>query len=327
MDVLKADLAKARAASKKPSVEVEIGECRKFISRAERRIKELDTEREKERVSLVEAQERLERLVDEQSRCPETPDTLPRVTSDRAPTNGQFVAVRARCFGERVDSSQVHHLGGSVHSPSCEETSGLKANIVASRRTWSDSVDALPRSERHHELVGGSTSGFPRSIGARRFEKSSRIVQDVVRRSTPFDGVVFAPTIFCGQHGDVNFHGDHCLHQCGYLGCRVGEASNPGPVQTRQARRVEHDRVIADTAQDSVSTTRRRRRRLRPLPWSWDSDSDLDEPVQSQVRSQRSCPVTQVDASDGPCKFGSSLHSRRLPEHGFPTSNTQHSIG
>ena len=26
-------------------------------------------------------------------------------------------------------------------------------------------------------------------------------------------------------------------HQCGLLGCRVGEASNPGPVQTRQAWR------------------------------------------------------------------------------------------
>ena len=26
------------------------------------------------------------------------------------------------------------------------------------------------------------------------------------------------------------------LHQCGYDGCRVGEASNPGPVQTRSAK-------------------------------------------------------------------------------------------
>ena len=77
VNALKADLAKARATSKKPSVEVEIDECRKFISRAERRIRELDTEREKEQVSLVEAQERLERLVGEQSRCPETHDILP----------------------------------------------------------------------------------------------------------------------------------------------------------------------------------------------------------------------------------------------------------
>ena len=35
------------------------------------------------------------------------------------------------------------------------------------------------------------------------------------------------------------------VHRCGFLGCRVGEASNPGPVQTRQARRAEHDRLTA----------------------------------------------------------------------------------
>ena len=247
---------------------------------------------------------------------PRNPRHSPRVTSDRAPTNGQFVAVRARCFGERVDSSQVHHLGGSVHSPSCEETSGLKADIVALRRTWSDSSDALPRSKRHHELVGGST----KEISTRHLRKEicvrlpelSRIFSEGARHLTEL----------CSP--DVNFQGDHCLHQCGYLGCRVGEASNPGPVQTRQARRVEHDRVIADTAQDSVSTTRRRRRRLRPLPWSWDSDSDLDEPVQSQVRSQRSCPVTQVDASATVPASSGALFTAGLPEHGFPTSDTQH---
>ena len=86
----------------------------------------------------------------------------------------------------------------------------------------------------------------------------------------------------------------------GWRGVRVGEASNPGPVQTRSARRLAEP--LQDTTQDSVrvdvSTTRRRRLRLRALPRSWDSDSDLDGPVQTQVRrSQRSCPVTQVDAS------------------------------
>ena len=60
VEALKVDLEKAKAASKKTSVEVEIDECRKFISRAERRIRELNTEREKEQVSLVDAQERLE---------------------------------------------------------------------------------------------------------------------------------------------------------------------------------------------------------------------------------------------------------------------------
>ena len=296
---------------------------------------------------------------------PRDPRHSPRVTSDRAPANGQFVAVRTRCFGEGVDGSQVCRLGGSDHSPCCEETSGLTASIVASRRTWSDPIDALPRAKRHHKLVGGSTCGFPRGIGARRFEKSSRIVQDVVRRSPPSDGVVSTPTIICGQHGDLNFEGDHCLHQCGYLGCRVGEASNPGPVQTRQARSAEHDRLIADrrvvvreddeplqdTAQDSVSTTRRRRRRLRPLLRSWDSDTEPDGPVHTPQarRSQRSCPFTQVDASSDeevlvrsnrgrrvvprtdaelpatvPASPGALFAAGLLPEHEFPTSNTQH---
>ena len=34
-------------------------------------------------------------------------------------------------------------------------------------------------------------------------------------------------------------------HRCGFRWCRVGEASNPGPVQTRQARQTEHDRLTA----------------------------------------------------------------------------------
>ena len=97
-------------------------------------------------------------------------------------------------------------------------------------------------------------------------------------------------------------------------GVRVGEASNPGPVQTRQARRAEHDRVIADgrvhreddeplhTAPDSLSTSigsRRRRRRLRPLPWSWDSDSELDEPVSaSRGRGEVEDPDDEVQATE-----------------------------
>ena len=70
----------------------------------------------------------------------------------------------------------------------------------------------------------------------------------------------------------------------------------------------------------------------------WISDSDLDGPVQTQVgRSERSCPVTQVDASSGEEVLVSSNRGRRvvprtdtanprvfsaglLPEHEFPTS-------
>ena len=296
VEVLKADLAKVRAASKKPSVEVEIDECRKFISRAERRIRELDTEREKEHVSLLEAPERLERLVDEQSRCPETHDIL---SGTQVTALQQMVNLLQSERDAGVDGGQVGCVGGTDHSPCSEETSGFTASIVAWRRTRSDSVDALPRAERCDKLVGGSTSGFPRGIGARRFEKSSRIVQDVVRRSPSFGGDVSTPAIICGQHGDVNCEGDHCFHQCGYLGCRVGEASNPGPVQTRQARRAEHDQLMARGYHTQVDVSSDR----RVVPRVTGTISEDDEPLVPPCVQDTAQDSVRVDVS-ATCSHG-----------------------
>ena len=97
VDVLKADLA--MAASKEPSVEVEIGAIsspgRKGASKSWTR-----SGRGKEfywwRLRSVSRDQWTS------NRGAWRPLTLFRVRSDRAPTNGQFVAVRARCFGERV---------------------------------------------------------------------------------------------------------------------------------------------------------------------------------------------------------------------------------
>ena len=85
-----------------------------------------------------------------------------------------------------------------------------------------------------------------------------------------------------------------------------------------------HHRTQYRTRAD-VATTRRRRRRLRALPWSWDSDSDLDGPATQVGRSERSCPVTQMDASSDEEVLVSSNHGRRVvprTEHEFPTSGT-----
>ena len=99
----------------------------------------------------------------------------------------------------------------------------------------------------------------------------------------------------------------HSPDHCGHLGCHVGEASNPDPVQTRQTRRagtiIGDDEPLAkpcvqDTAQDRVRV-RRRRRQLRALPWSWDSDTESDGPVPRQAKMSQRSFVTQVDASGG----------------------------
>ena len=84
VEVLKTELTKAKSASKQPPLDVEIDQCRKYISRGERRIKELDAQRAEECALLTEAQERLERLVHAQSRVPTVvhpPDSGEQVTT------------------------------------------------------------------------------------------------------------------------------------------------------------------------------------------------------------------------------------------------------
>ena len=59
------------------------------------------------------------------------------------------------------------------------------------------------------------------------------------------------------------------VHQCGLLGCRVGEASNPGPVQTRQARRLERSRRggLESTQVDPVEESLVRSNSGRHVVW------------------------------------------------------------
>ena len=68
------------------------------------------------------------------------------------------------------------------------------------------------------------------------------------------------------QHGCVRI----VAHQCGWLGCRVGEAANPGPAS--------------------------RRRRSRALQWSWDSDTESDDEGRNGARRLES----QVDSGEEP---------------------------
>ena len=73
-----------RGGSEDGVVDVEIDQCRKYIARAERHIKELDAKRAEECALFTEAQECLERLLNAQSRVPSVvhpPDSGEQVTS------------------------------------------------------------------------------------------------------------------------------------------------------------------------------------------------------------------------------------------------------
>ena len=67
VECLKAELEKAKKASQKPPLNVEVDECRKFIARSEKRLADLDRERESELSALTDAKTRLQRLEAEQT--------------------------------------------------------------------------------------------------------------------------------------------------------------------------------------------------------------------------------------------------------------------
>ena len=92
-DVLKQELEKARLASKRPPIDVELEQCRKFISRSEKRVAELDAERSAEFSALKEAKGRLQRLEAEQAAVslPEPPKP-----SFHSPECAEIVALKAK---------------------------------------------------------------------------------------------------------------------------------------------------------------------------------------------------------------------------------------
>ena len=81
VQAIKLELEKARTASKKPPLNVEIEEARKFITRSMRRLMEMEEERRVEERMLSEAQENLKKMLAEQERGPCHPTPSEDATS------------------------------------------------------------------------------------------------------------------------------------------------------------------------------------------------------------------------------------------------------
>ena len=73
-DVLKQELEKARTTSKRPPINVEVEQCRKFITRSEKRAAESDAERAAEFSPVTKAKGRLQRLETEQAAATSLPN-------------------------------------------------------------------------------------------------------------------------------------------------------------------------------------------------------------------------------------------------------------
>ena len=103
-------MEKARLASKRPPIDVELEQCRKFISRSEKRVAELDAERSAEISALQEAKGRLQRLEAEQAAA----TNLPEPSTPLFPSaDAEIVALKAKLVeveGERDAAIRNHSI-------------------------------------------------------------------------------------------------------------------------------------------------------------------------------------------------------------------------
>ena len=102
-------------------------------------------------------------------------------------------------------------------------------------------------------MVGGTPGRFADGSGDRtapRGCKGLSIDDNSCRGGAPVDSKPENSSFCAGEHSEV------ILYQCGLLGIRVGEASHPGPVKTRSARRLERSRRRVASSSDDEPLVR-----------------------------------------------------------------------
>ena len=174
---------------------------------------------------MTEAWERLKRLLEEQSRGPtiQPQDPGSQVTSPH-------IAGRTRCDA----------LAQELHRPGRQPVT--KKQAVARASSFRDPHVPVLVMPRH------APNDLMSWLADRQAESQRVLRQGYLMRVTELGKLIaegghtfvrdhHRPPIFRQQYGDHVNPQVRCVpmiirHQCGVLGCRVGEASNPGPVVT-----------------------------------------------------------------------------------------------
>ena len=227
VDAIKKALKKAEAdAQQKPMTE-QIAECKGFIERAEKRLQKLEVERLSEVAMLEEGRARLVRLeAQAAASVPLPPAANLDLEAEVSRLREELAAARGGMGPSGENQPQKKRLREEYVPCTLEE-----AALWIRSRQFRDGGSHFEGQRTRRVEVGAGDCGGCSPVA-------------------PMDPTAF----FCGEHGQLRAQigaasdADWCIrvvhHQCGFRGCRVGEASNPGPVLTRrQARRLEDHRV------------------------------------------------------------------------------------
>ena len=177
---------------------------------------------------LEEGRARLERLRKEVEIVQQGPQIVPRIPANISGDVQKLQAMVAQLQSEKEVWSKK------------KDSPRLPEDFVCA--SHEDLIRWLGSPERHEQCIDGGERWGSGKDGCSREQGHQSV-----------EAVDWA--IWCRREWHVSVHGgEHrpvsqklrlVVHRCGFLGCRVGEASNPGLVQTRQARRAEHDRLTA----------------------------------------------------------------------------------
>ena len=225
--------------TRKPIAELVI-ECQNFIARSGKRLAKVKEERVSENALLEEGGARLARLETQAAVSVPLPFAAPL-----AATSSELEAEVSRL---REELATLEH---PCRPPTSEEA--FARGFCHQYRRRGSIVDEMPTIRNGGSSFVGSRGGCFQ-VGSRDCGGCSRVA------------AMDSATFMCCEHSELRVFDSRGLrirvggssekivfHQCGFRGCRVGEVSNPGKVQTRQTSRLHVDNLLGATHIDASS--------------------------------------------------------------------------
>ena len=238
---LKECLLKAKRSAEEPPVSAQLKGAQEFVERAQKRLVAHDAQRKALENELAEGEARVQRLqvlVEAPPQVPPPPAEWGAQVTSLQQTVNQFQAERD-ALAEQVKHQTTLKLVERVHPmQSSVDAEQLVLDRASKRRAVGEEIPKWPARSRRLDVfktigvegrAGDGRGGDCQGVGA----------IDGQRRSQ--DGIF---PVHGFKHGEMTDFVCVLRPRWGWRGVRVGEASNPGPLQTRQARRLERSNPI-----------------------------------------------------------------------------------
>ena len=225
VQLLQESLKKTKRAAQESPIAVQVAESESYVDRARKRLEAHDATRAELVAELEAGQAQLPRL-----RAMAEKPIVPEASSELAMLRAKLAAVKeerdAALQARPAKKLATGHGVAPIATTTISNHPRLQEDFVP--MCHEDIVRWMQ--DRQADIRDATMAGNAHGSGEIVPGHGIRSHGLVNSHSDAFHGVQYSPVIKVCRV----IH-----HQCAFQGCRVGEASNPGPVQTRQARSLE----------------------------------------------------------------------------------------